>query len=365
MKILMLRPQIEIGGVRTVMTTLSLGLLQQGHSVVVGTYNEESPGYFEQRQIPIVHLPLYPSTLGNFARSVQHLKSLVKKQQIDVIYSTHRFTSIIGKLVSKLTDTPLVVSVYEIKQDRRILAPLWTCNTNIVSSQALKDHLVSHYKLKGNTITVIPTGINPSLVADRASSSRLRSEVFQATDWPIVGYIGRLSQEKGVADFIDSIALLNQRQPLAHFVIVGSGPEEQALQQQAHSLNLGDSTLFLGTRQDILELLDIMDIVVIPSLSENFPAVALEAMRAERPVVATTVGGLPEIIRNQLTGLLVPPQSPAQLADAIYTLIQDPKLRKQMGKCGQETVLQEYSTERMIERYIAVFKHGISKLKDA
>lgn len=361
MKILTLRPQIEIGGVRTTLTNLSVGLHQQGYYSIIATANEEEPKYLEQRNIKVVQFALYPSTPSNLLRSVRQVINFVKTEKIDLIHSCHRFTSIVGRIACWRTNIPLVVSAHEIKDDKRFLSFLWTSHFNIVPSQALKEHLVSYYGLQPNKIHVIPNAIDPNRIANLEQCNMLRRTLLKGNTSPTLGYIGRLSPEKGVRYFIDSIELLRNQNHYVKALIVGGGPEEASLRAQVSNLQLDNWITFLGMRNDISELMEIIDIVVLPSISESFGNVALEAMIAERPVVATFAGGLPEVVRDGVSGSLVPSKSPDRLAEAIATLVLNPEMRQQYGKNGRQIVLSEYSIDKMVSSYIAVFKDAIAQ----
>ncbi len=360
MNVLTLRPQIEIGGVRTGITNVCSGLIQRGHNSIIGAAQEETPEYFEQRGIPTASIPLYPSTPSNLLMSVSQIIGLIKAEKIDVMHSTHRFSSIIGRIVNRLTNIPLVVSIHEIKEDKRFLSSLWTSNFNIVPSQALRSHLVTYYGLSPNKINVISNGIDPVIEVDLDHCNELRRTLPFDNNCIMLGYIGRLSSEKGVRFFIDSVALLLSQNQQVKALIVGGGPEETALRNQVADLQIEDSVIFLGMRDDIPELLEIIDIMILPSISESFGTAALEAMRASRPVIATSSGGLPEVVKDGFSGRIVPPESPIHMAEAISELILNPEVGRTYGRNGRESIFKEYTIDKMVEGYITVFTEAIN-----
>ena len=144
--------------------------------------------------------------------------------------------------------------------------------------------------------------------------------------------------------------------PLLISISVGSGPEEKRLRERAASLGLDPSSIFTGMRDDVAEIMELLDVIVIPSISESFGMVALEAMRAARPVVASSVGGLPELVRHGETGLLVSPRSAATLAEAVIAILADADVRRRLGECGRQVFLNEYDLPKCIERTLALYE---------
>src|SRR5581483_5293642 len=189
MHVLMLRPQVEIGGVAAHIGVLARGLMHEGHRVIVGAGGGAQIPGMRAAGISIFDLPFYPSTVFNFARSAAQLRRLVRAQQIDLLHSHHRFTTIVGRAVSRLTGVPLVATVHEFKTDGRLTAAGWARGPTIVPSQALKEHLVSFYGARGEAVAVIPHAIEP-LPAAEPRPPRAAAEAR-------VGFIGRLSPEKG------------------------------------------------------------------------------------------------------------------------------------------------------------------------
>jgi glycosyltransferase involved in cell wall biosynthesis len=286
MNILMLRPQIELGGVTAYIKLLSQGLVARGHQVRVATGGGALARSLGEMGLPVATLPLYPSTLPHLTRSALQLRRFVRTHHVDLLHSHHRFTTIVGRFVQRLVRVPLIATIHEFKDDGRLTARLWARNITIVPSQALKDHLVTLFQANAQDIFVIPYGIDLASDACVVPANPPIAPALHANDLS-VGYIGRLSPEKGARYFLESIPLISPHWPNIRWVVVGDGPEASQLRQLADHLGLDAAQLFLGARNDIDALIKTLDIVVIPSLSDNFPMVALEAMRAGRAVVAT------------------------------------------------------------------------------
>src|SRR5947209_135727 len=164
--------------------------------------------------------------------------------------------------------------------------------------------------------------------------------------YPIIGAVGSFYRIKGHRFLIEGIPDVLAALPEARFVLVGDGLERGNLERQAAALGVQDRVTFLGYRTDVGQLLHQFDIFVLPSLSEGMPTALLEAMLAGVPVVATGVGGIPEVIEPGKTGLLVPPGDASELAGAIIRLAQDDGLRSGLGERAQDVALTNFSPAR-------------------
>ena len=279
MNVLFLRPRIEVGGVRSFMATLAAGLTGRGCRCGVATAEEETPGYLTAHGVHVWPCPFYPSTGVNWLRAVRRLCGLVKEQRVDVLVSTHRFATLVGKVVSNWTGTPLVVTLHEFQNNWSVLAPLWTDKINVTPSLALKQHLVTHYGRQAASICVIPNGIDLDFQPKAATGATLRSELGLEPGALLVGCIARLSPEKGVRFLVESVPDLCQQVPAVHVIFVGDGPERCHIGPLAAQLAVSPHIHFLGQRADAQDLVGVMDVVVTPSLFEVFPLTPLEAMR--------------------------------------------------------------------------------------
>jgi glycosyltransferase involved in cell wall biosynthesis len=172
--------------------------------------------------------------------------------------------------------------------------------------------------------------------------------------------VARLESQKDHATLIEAVP----RVPDARFVLVGEGGERRALESRARALGVSDRVRFLGLRGDIADLLAISDVFVLPSLYEGLPLSILEAMAAGKPVVASSIPGIDEVVVDGETGLLVPPRDPAALAASIRLLLTDSDLRVRLGDAGRERVHGTFSLERMVEGVVAVYQEALAEHPD-
>jgi L-malate glycosyltransferase len=169
--------------------------------------------------------------------------------------------------------------------------------------------------------------------------------------------VGRLSREKGHIDMIAALQYLRQMQPSrdVRLIIVGEGPEQLPLAQAIHSAGLDKHVVFAGQLKDVAPYYEAADVVAIPSLSEGSPNVLLEAMAYAVPVVATRVGGIPEIVTDGETALLVPPRHPVAMAKAIDRLFSNSRIATNMGQLARKKVEEDYSPESRAKALLDIY----------
>ena len=172
----------------------------------------------------------------------------------------------------------------------------------------------------------------------------------------LIGNIGRLSEQKGMSYFIEAAEITAKTHPEARFIIVGEGEEKEQLHAQVKAKGLQDKVLFLGYRNDIQNVMSQLDFVVLSSLWEGLPLTPIEAYSVGKTVIGTAVDGTPEIIRDGVDGYLVEQRNPVQLAEKMNELIENPETRKNMGIQAMKRYRNEFSFEKLSERYIAFYE---------
>jgi len=175
-----------------------------------------------------------------------------------------------------------------------------------------------------------------------------------------LGTVARLAPQKGLPVLLQAVRALIDRGHRVDLVVAGSGEDEAALRREAHDLGILDRVRFAGQVDDVAALIRTFDLFVLPSRWEGFGLVLLEAMAESRPIVATRVGGIPEVVADGETGLLVPPDDPAALTEAIAALIRDPARRRALGRAGHARFHRRFTAERMAEETAAVYDEAIA-----
>ncbi len=195
-------------------------------------------------------------------------------------------------------------------------------------------------------IVVLPNGIDPPPEDGRD----VRPELGVPDGVALIGAVGRLFPEKGYEELIRAVALLRQRSRRVICVILGDGPDEQHLRELLAGLELGRDVRLLGRREDVPDVIRALDVAVLPSRREGSPLAALEYMAGAAPIVATAVGGVPELLHDGEHALLVRPADPAALADGIERLLADRELAARLGRAARERQRSEYDLAVVIRR---------------
>jgi len=280
--------------------------------------------------------------LGYRPRDILRAARLFREIAPDIVHSHGHFAGVLGRGAAWWSEVPAAVhhlhTIDTTLRDRhrhleRFLARL--CRRVVCCSDAVGTHALTDLKVPARLLTVVPNGIDPPPVSDRndalARLGRPRP--------PIVGCVGGLTRHKGQAVLLRAVARARAGHSAPTVVLVGDGPERPALEATAASLGGDARVVFTGERADARHLLPAFDIAVVPSIErEGFGLAALEAMDARLPVVASRVGGLPEVVQHERTGLLVPPGDEAALATAIARLLAHPEERDAFAALGRRRV---------------------------
>lgn len=234
----------------------------------------------------------------------------------------------------------------------------YTKNVDVIIaiSEGVKDVLIKG-GISPLVIEVIPSGIDFSPFEAVKSRDFLRREFrFEREDF-LVGIVAALEDHKGHTYLIEAARTIKLRAPKVKIIVVGKGSLEMELDQQARELRVEDLVFFLGFREDIPRILASLDLFVLSSHLEGLGTSIMDAMASKLPVVATEVGGIPEVVAHNETGLLVPPRNPGALAEAILRLYHDKSLAARLGKRGYEVVHEKFSAEAMARRVIAIYEN--------
>jgi glycosyltransferase involved in cell wall biosynthesis len=203
---------------------------------------------------------------------------------------------------------------------------------------------------------VIWNGIDAGAAPAADARTHARAQLALPENARVVGTVARLDSVKDLPTVLEACAIARREGVAAHLVVVGDGPERQALHEKARTLDLDGSVSWLGRRDDARALVPAFDVYVNSSISEGISLTLLEAMAAELPVVATRVGGTPEVVVHDGTGMLVDARSPAPMAAAITGLLADPRRAAALGREGRRRVLEHFTIEGMVERYAAIYE---------
>lgn len=327
-------------------------------------------GYFlkevEDWGIPVEEFPissLYkPSTFLEQLRFARFLRA----QRIQVMHSYNFYSNAFAVPAARMAGVPVVVA--SIRDQGFNMSPLqirlqkWTtrlAHRILVNAASIRDWLIAD-GYDPAAITLIRNGIDLAKFQRRPGYKSVREEYGVAPQAPLVVMLARLVPKKGVDDFLRAAAILAQRFPSARFLLVGErltvtngkcAPDQayhEELRMLCRDLGLDDKVIFTGHRHDVPELLMQSNVSVLPSHTEGLSNSLLESMAAGLPLVATDVGGNPELVREGENGFLVPVQDPEALAQAIGRILADENLARRFGRASKQRAQEEFSMERMV-----------------
>lgn len=311
----------------------------------------------QAENIPVI--PLRMRGEADFWAAVR-LALILKRRQCQLIHYHDAHAVMLGALASRLAKVPLRVLT------RRVDFPLnenpvsrWKYQKNIDAfiavSTGVRDVLVEG-GIDRRRIYIVPDGIDFTPYEENKEKGVLRRELnFSSTDY-VIGIVAHLADHKGHKYLIEAVRLLKEKLPEVRLIVVGEGPLKLELTRQVRDFHLEDVVFFLGFREDIPRILASLDLFVLSSHMEGLGSSLLEAMASRLPVVATRVGGIPDVVIHQETGLLVPPKNPAALAKAILEMYRHRDKAREMGQRGYEVVHQKFSAEAMAAKVIEVYR---------
>jgi glycosyltransferase involved in cell wall biosynthesis len=354
----MLTPKLGIGGAEKMMLYTARGLIKDGYRVYIAGEKGSMEKYFEASGTRVYDYPLNQDskTIAKSVKLMFNLKGLCKMRDIDIIYCHHRWPAFLALYASKTLKLPLVYHCHSRIEGKGVFS-VWGDRT-IAVSHNLEDYLIKSFGRKRETIKVIYNGV-PELGAGEKVMGKVKDELEQNSNidfkCPIVGTVGRLIGDKGLEYFIQSIPLILKKQAGVQFLIIGEGERKAGLMKLAKEMKVSQNTFFIGERADIVPHLELMNIFVLSSLNEGMPISILEALSLAKPVVATRVGGVPELIEDGVNGLLIESRSPSALASAVTLLLNDKALASRLGLKGREVVRNQFTVERMVKEIEKVF----------
>jgi glycosyltransferase involved in cell wall biosynthesis len=307
--------------------------------------------------LPVQIVPLPPIRHPSLAcfRSIAMLRRVIRGCGACLVHANGSRAMFYAGLAGRLLRTPVIWHIRILEPDRPLDWLLVRLATrSIAISEAVRRRLAP-WPAALERCVVVPNGLDLDGFVPSAPPAAVRSGLSLGPGDRAIGTVGRLVPFKGHRHLLDAFARLRHRYPELHVLVVGDGPERGPLEEQASRLGVAKAVRFTGHREDVADLLTVMEVFVLPSLAEHFGRVILEAMAVERPVVATSAGGVPEIVVDNVTGLLVPPADPEALANATATLLADSTRARLMGKEGRRRVEEHYSLPLHAERIEAVY----------
>lgn len=302
-------------------------------------------------------------TESDDAAAIGQLAGVLRDREIDLVHNHMHRAEVVGTLAASEAGTPVVISTVHSSRvrsadDIATLAALTpSIDRIIVPSTAIARKVVAEGRGSG-AVSVVPNGISLERFAFAGSAAAsVRAELGLGESDLVFGMVARLEPEKGHRYLLDAVPAVVAECPAAWFAIVGEGSLAAELRRHADSLpaRAGRRVLLTGRRDDVVAVTAAFDVAVLPSLREAQGISLLEAMALGKPIVASDTGGIPEVVREGVEGLLVPPGDVGALADALLRLARDAGLRARLADAGRKSVEERYSLQAMVRRIETIY----------
>jgi len=313
------------------------------------TVDAEHRKQLQIHEYPYLQTPVWgPIVLEMLARSL-------RTDPPDLIHIQSRNAIPQGLWLARRLRVPVIQTVHDYMQPRERLRTDTQLTRRIIAvSDSVKADLLGRSGVENSLISVIHSGVSCNL-------SHQEPEVLSEGRVPVVGTAGPLEAVKGFPFFLGAAARVLSLGRQVEFVIAGAGPEEENLRRLARELGIAEHVTFVPNLLDFSDALEAMDVFCLPSLQQGIGTIMLEAMALGRPVIATKVGGVYRVIRDNETGLLIPPSDSARLAERIIELLDDPARARTIGAAAREEVLQEFRVDQMVSQTAAVYREVLGK----
>lgn len=368
LKVIHLVEDLKIGGAERVIADIAMGLDRKKYDVSVWcvTRGGETATELSEKgiDVKILGISSYHNPLNTFKLTRQ-----LKAARPEIVHTHGYFASVIGRLAARRAGISVILAhvhstYWEYKKRHLMIERKLSRFTHkiICCSEAVENFVKNTEKITEKKTIVIYNGVDEERFFQLKNSTSIRAELGMDEEAAVVGTVSSLTPHKGHEFLVQAASLVLERLPSAKFLIVGDGPLRQRLEDQAKDLNIHPAVIFAGTRKDIPEILSLMDVFVLPSHTrEGLGISIIEAMAAERPVVATDIGGIPEVVNHGETGLLVPSGNPEALSNALIELLQNPKKAKEMGEKGRARVKEKFTTKKMLSEIEHVYQSLINR----
>ena len=387
-KVLRVIARLNVGGPALHVAYLTAGLAERGYdtTLVAGTLGrgEESMEFVaDAKGVSIEVIEELGRSISPLrdARAVIRLAQLIRRERPTILHTHTAKAGAVGRAAALLAGgarPPIVVHTFHghvlrgyfnrvatfgFRTLERLLARVTT--KLIAVSPEVRDDLVRLGVAPAEKFAVIRLGIE--LDQRVCSSDDQRTETRRVLGLGrgepfVVGWVGRMTAVKRTDLVVRVLRALVDRGVDARLLLVGDGPDREALERLAHDLGVVKRCLFLGYQEDVARFYDAIDVLLLPSVNEGTPVSVIEALAAERPAVATRVGGIPDVVRDGVDGFLVDSDEPDALAERLAELAADPLRRTAMGEAGRARVLERYAVDRLVDDVDALYRQLLLSL---
>lgn len=359
MTILQIDTSRGFGGQQEWVLRLSNALSARGHQVILACRPETLLAWMgAERGLRVLPLPVRNSVdlwaIGTLVRTI-------RREGVEIIHTHNAATSWAAWFAAHAwpfgSQRPALIRTRHLMKKSRYGFPYrYLSDRVVVVSEHLRSYLVQEVGIPSSKVVVISPGVETDFYQPAFNGEEIRQELAIPAEVPVIGMIAFLRREKGQSVLIEAAPTILSRFPNVYFLLVGSGGDERRLRGLAREKGIERHVIFTGYRTDIPRLLTAIDLFVAPSFSEALGISILEAMSMEKPVIASNVGGIPEVISNEKNGLLIPPGDPGAFAEAILSLLCNSQRAEKLGKSARKTVEERYHLHRAVDDTVSLYQ---------
>ena len=306
------------------------------------------------------------SKVGKYLRGFE-LARVFADQKVDLLHTHHMPAFIDSTVGAQIARVPILINTdhckqYPIERHWQVLEKGASrfADTIVAVSQHTRNDLIQYQRIAPEKIQVIYNGIDIKM-RRHDTPADIRRELGLQPDDVVFGTAARLEAQKGLDLMIDAATLVLQRMPKARFLIVGGGSLENDLRARAAALGLEGKVIVTGYRTDAVDLMQTFDCFVQTSIFEGMPMALLEAMALNKPIVATAVGGVPEVVEDGVCATLLSSRDPKDLSDALVTVAGDPVARQRIGDAGRQRYERNFTAAAMVSQYERLYDHYLTR----
>jgi glycosyltransferase involved in cell wall biosynthesis len=354
-RVMFVNTSLEVGGAETLLVNLVRRLDRRRFAPEVCCLKARG----QLGELLSAEVPVFADLLRSKfdLRIFGRLTRLFRARKIDAVVTVGAGDKMFwGRLAARRAGVPVIASALHstgwpdgVGRLNRLLTPLTDMFIAVAAPHGR--HLVEHEGFPEAKVTVIPNGVDVDRFKPRPANPRLRNQLGIPADAPLAGILAALRPEKNHAMFLQVAAGVRRPVPASHFMVIGDGPERPKLEQLTREMDVADCVHFLGTRNDVPDLLGLLDVLLLTSHNEANPVSILEGLACGKPVVATRVGSVAESVLDEQVGYLVEPGSADAMTRRVVELLREPELAQALGAAGRRHVVGHWSLERMVEGY--------------
>ncbi|MBU1998123.1 MAG: glycosyltransferase family 4 protein [Candidatus Omnitrophica bacterium] len=366
MKILYLTTHLNIGGIASYCLSLAKGLKAKGHSVYLATSSGELIPELVKTGASFFPIPIRTKSEINIFKiypSLWRLLPYIKEKEIEIVHSNTRVTQVLGNLIHKNARLAHVYTCHGFfrRNLSRKIFPGWP-NKVIAISEPVRENLINDFKLEEDKIVLIHNGIDLDKYGAgiKPEDKQIARARLSLDSGPIVGIIARLSDVKGHAYLIQAMPKILKVMPGVRLLIVGDGRLKSELEVLSNSLGLSKEVIFLPKVADTRQILQALDVFVMPSLKEGLGLGLMEAMALGVPVIGSNVGGIKSLLKAGKNGLLVEPGNSLAIAEAVLELLRDREKAIRLAHNARDFIINNFSLEEMVTKTERVYRECLS-----